>query len=90
LSQKGCFSVFFDLRKKEITTDMTASSIGNLVGNKITLKKDEHVYLVSWVGTTKNELRSIGSVNGELPESIGDFETALLYKVLWTDKGNKE
>ncbi|GEN83233.1 hypothetical protein SLU01_15450 [Sporosarcina luteola] len=68
------------------TTTMTASSIGNLIGTKITLKKNEPVYLVAWVGTTKNSLRSIGSVNGELPEGIIDFETALLYKIVLTNK----
>ena len=68
------------------TTTMTASSIGNLVGAKITLKKNEPVYLVAWIGTTKNSLRTVGSVNGELPEGLGEVETALLYKVVLTNK----
>jgi hypothetical protein len=69
--------------------DMTASSFGKLVGKKITMKKNEPVYLVVWAGTTTNSLRTIGSENGELPENIGEYETALLYKVVLTDKGNR-
>ncbi|MFC5602510.1 hypothetical protein [Sporosarcina koreensis] len=66
--------------------DVTAYSFSKLVGEKITLKKNEPVYLAAWVGTTKNSLRSIGSENGELPAGIDEYENALLYKVLWTDK----
>jgi len=65
---------------------MTSSSFSNLVGEKVTLKKNKPVYLVAWLGTTKNELRSVGSENGELPASISETELAFLYRVLWTDK----
>lgn len=72
------------------STNMTAYSFGNLIGDKITMKKNEPVYLAAWAGTTKNELRSIGSINGELPEGIGEYETALLYKVVWTSKDKEQ
>ncbi|MEX3747177.1 MULTISPECIES: hypothetical protein [Lysinibacillus] len=65
---------------------MTSSSFSNLVGEKVTLKKNKPVYLAAWLGTTKNELRSVGSENGELPASISETELAFLYRVLWTDK----
>ncbi|MGE7925789.1 hypothetical protein ACQKND_21740 [Viridibacillus arvi] len=67
---------------------MTSSSFSNLVGEKVTLKKNKPIYLAVWLGTTKNELRSVGSENGELPASIAETELAFLYRVLWTYKEN--
>ncbi|MEK5332669.1 hypothetical protein [Lysinibacillus sp. FSL W8-0992] len=52
--------------------------------------KNKPVYLVAWLGTTKNELRTVGSKNGELPAGLEEAELAFLYKVLWTDKGTNE
>ena len=66
--------------------NMTSSSFSNLVGEKVTLKKNKPVYLSAWLGTTKNELRSVGSENGELPAGIEEAELAFLYRVVWTDK----
>ncbi|WP_107927027.1 hypothetical protein [Lysinibacillus parviboronicapiens] len=68
------------------SNNMTSSSFSNLVGEKVTLKKNKPVYLAAWLGTTKNELRSVGSENGELPAGIEEAELAFLYRVLWTDK----
>lgn len=68
------------------SNNMTSSSFSNLVGEKVTLKKNKPVYLAAWLGTTKNELRSVGSENGELPDGIEEAELAFLYRVLWTDK----
>ena len=66
--------------------NMTSFSFGNLVGTKVALKKNKPVYLAAWQGTTNNELRSVGSENGELPADIEETELAFLFKVLWTDK----
>ncbi|WP_249312905.1 hypothetical protein [Lederbergia citrea] len=68
------------------SNNMTSSSFSNLVGEKVTLKKNEPVYLAAWLGTTKNGLCSVGSENGELPVGIEEAELAFLYRVLWTDK----
>lgn len=68
------------------SNNMTFSSFGNLIGEKVTLKKNKPVYLAAWLGTTKNGIRSIGSENGELPVGIEEVELAFLYRVLWTDK----
>lgn len=65
---------------------MTSSSFGNLISEKITLQKNKPVYLVEWIGTTKDELRSVSSEEGELPAGIEEAELAFLYKVVWTDK----
>lgn len=75
----------FGLATTSYPNDVTAYSFRKLVGEKITLKKNEPVYLAAWVGTTKNSLRSIGSEHGELPAGIDEYEKALIYKVLWTD-----
>jgi hypothetical protein len=66
--------------------NMTSSTFGKLVEDKVTLEKNKPVYLAAWSGTTKNGLRSIGGQNGELPEGIDDAEVSILYKVLWTDE----
>lgn len=71
------------------SNNMTSSSFSKLIGEKVTLEKNKPVYLAAWQGTTKNELRSAGGENGELPLGIEDTELAFLYKVLWTDKENK-
>lgn len=65
--------------------NMTGFAFGKLIGEKITLEKDKPIYLAGWLGTTKNELRSVGVDNGVLPEEVKDYELAFLYKVLWTD-----
>lgn len=65
------------------SNNMTSSSFSKLVGEKVTLEKNKPVYLAAWVGTTKNELSSVGSENGELPAGIEEAEVALLYRVLW-------
>ncbi|MGE7843777.1 hypothetical protein ACQKNX_23720 [Lysinibacillus sp. NPDC093712] len=72
------------------SSSMTSSSFSNLISENITLTKNKPVYLVAWLGTTKNELRTVGSKNGELPAGIEEAELAFLYKVLWTDKGTNE
>ena len=71
------------------SNNMTFSSFSKLVGEKVTLEKNKPVYLIAWVGTTKNELRSVGSENGELPSGIEEAEIALLYRVIWTDNEKK-
>ena len=68
------------------SSQMTSSSFGNLISEKITLQKNKPVYLVEWIGTTKDELRSVSSEEGELPAGIEEAELAFLYKVVWTDK----
>jgi hypothetical protein len=70
------------------SNNMTSSSFSKLVGEKVTLEKNKPVYLAAWVGTTKSELSSVGSENGELPAGIEKFEVALLYRVLWTNHVN--
>ncbi|MCM3569412.1 hypothetical protein [Neobacillus mesonae] len=76
-----------------VTTDysnhMTMSTFSRLIDKKVSLEKNKPVYLAAWAGTTQNTLRSVESENGELPAGIEDAETALLYKVLWTDKEMK-
>ncbi|MBS4207378.1 hypothetical protein [Bacillus sp. FJAT-50079] len=64
---------------------MTVSSFNKLIGEKVTLEKNKPVYLAAWLGTTKNELRSVGNENGELPMGMEETELAFLYKVVWTD-----
>ena len=71
------------------SNNMTMSSFSKLIGEKVTLQKNKPAYLVAWLGTNKNTLRSVKSENGELPTGIEEAETALLYKVLWTDKDKK-
>ena len=79
----------FGLATTNYSNNMTSFSFNKLVGKKVTLEKNKPVYLVAWVGTTKNELRSVGSENGELPTSIEESEVALLYRVLWTNNVKK-
>lgn len=71
------------------SNNMTASSFGKLVGEKVTLEKNKPIYLAAWVGTAKNKLRSVGSENGELPAGIEEAESALLYRILWTNNVKK-
>ena len=71
------------------SNNMTSSSFGKLVDEKVTLEKNKPVYLVAWLGTTKYELSSGGGGNGELPLGIEETELTFLYKVLWTDKEKK-
>lgn len=68
------------------SNNMTSSSFSNLIGEKVTIKKNKPGYLAAWIGTTKDELRSVGSENGELPAGIEEAELAFLYRVIWTDK----
>ncbi|MFJ5766819.1 hypothetical protein ACIP9C_15825 [Lysinibacillus sp. NPDC093210] len=74
------------IASKTYSSGMTSSSFSNLISENVTLTKNKPVYLVAWLGTTKNELRSVRSKNGELPAGIEEAELAFLYKVLWTDK----
>ncbi|GKV57472.1 hypothetical protein NCCP2222_34190 [Sporosarcina sp. NCCP-2222] len=63
-----------------------ARSFGNLVGTDSNLLKDKPTYLAAWVGTKGSMLRSLGpSDNGGLPEELEAYDTAFLYKVVWTD-----
>ena len=52
------------------SNNMTSSSFSKLVGEKVTLEKNKPIYLVAWLGTTKNELSSGGGENGELPRVL--------------------
>ena len=74
------------LASTSYASNMTGYAFTKLIGEKITLEKDKPIYLAAWLGTTKNELRSVGEDNGQIPEAIEDYELAFLYKVLWTDK----
>ncbi|PYF06239.1 hypothetical protein [Ureibacillus chungkukjangi] len=65
---------------------MTVSTFSKLIEGEITLEKNKPIYLAAWLGTTKNELRSGGGGDGELPAGIEEAELAFIYKVLWTDK----
>jgi len=80
----------FGLAKTTYPNGMTAFSFSNLISEQITLSKNKPVYLVAWLGTTKNELRTVGSEKGELPAGMEEYELVFLYKVLWTDKGVNE
>lgn len=71
------------------SNNMTTSSFSKLIDGKMTLEKNKPIYLTAWLGTTKNELRSGGGGDGELPPGIEEAELAFLYKVLWTDKEKK-
>lgn len=71
------------------SNNMTSSSFSKLIDEKMTLEKNKPIYLVAWLGTTKNGLSSGGRENGELPRGIKDSELAFVYKVLWTDKEKK-
>ena len=68
------------------TNNMTGFAFTKLIGEEITLEKDKPKYLAGWFGTNTNRLRTIGGVNGELPEEVEEYELVYLYKVLWTDK----
>jgi hypothetical protein len=72
-----------------LKNNMTISSISLLVDKKVTLEKNKPVYLVAWLGTTKNGLSPVEGENGELPKGIDEVETAILYKVLWMDREKK-
>lgn len=69
--------------------NMTSSSFSKLIDEKMILEKNKPIYLVAWLGTTKNGLRSVGGENGDQPSGIEESELAFLYKVLWTDKEKK-
>lgn len=71
------------------SNNKTMSSFVKLVGKKVILEKNKPVYLAMWVGTTKNELSTFGGEKGELPANIEEVETALLYRVIWTDSEKK-
>lgn len=68
------------------SNNMTSSSFGKLVGEKVTLEKNKPVYLAAWLGTTKNKISFGGGNNGELPSGSKEAELTFLYKVIWTDK----
>lgn len=70
-------------------TNMTTSSFSKLINGKVTLQKNKPMYLVAWLGTTKNGLSSGGAENGELPPGIEETELAFIYKVVWTGKEKK-
>lgn len=66
---------------------MSTSSTGALINEKITLEVNKPIYLSGWVGTNANSLRSIGNeVNGEFPVGLEEAEKALLFKVILTDE----
>lgn len=65
---------------------MTGHTFTTLVGNKITLEKNQPIYLAAWLGTKTNKMRSIGEEKGKLPAAIKEYEVALIYKVIWMDK----
>lgn len=67
-------------------TGMTASAYGALIDNKITLEKEQPIYLAAWAGTTKDSVPTLHGENGQLPENLASFEKALLLKVVWTDE----
>ncbi|MGE7602605.1 hypothetical protein ACQKL5_08850 [Peribacillus sp. NPDC097675] len=79
----------FGVATTNYTNNMTSFSFNKLIGEKVTLEKNKPVYLVGWVGTTKNELRSVESENGELPVGIKEAENALIYRVLLTNNVKK-
>ncbi|MDS9471557.1 hypothetical protein [Sporosarcina pasteurii] len=65
-------------------TGMTASVYGALIDNKVTLEKEQPLYLAGWAGTTKDVIPTLRGENGQLPENLASYERALLLKVLWT------
>ena len=67
-------------------TGMTASAYGALIDNKVTLVKEQPLYLAGWAGTTKDSVPILQGENGQLPENLAGFEKALLLKVIWTDE----
>jgi hypothetical protein len=77
------------LASASYSNNLTISSFSLLVDKKVTLEKNKAFYLAAWQGTTKNSLSPIESENGELPKGIDEIETAILYKVLWTDHEKK-
>lgn len=85
-SLKMLFGIPAGLSSMSYENNMTGVAFVKLIGEKITLEKDKPKYLAGWFGTTKNELRTVGEAQGELPEAIEDYELVYLYKVLWTDK----
>ncbi|MFK2826230.1 hypothetical protein QYG89_11195 [Bacillus sp. B190/17] len=70
----------------EYQHNMSMRSFSTITHQKITLTKNQPVYLAAWSATTKNSLRSLNSENGELPEGLEDNEITILYKVEWTEK----
>lgn len=73
------------------SSSMTSSSLSNLISENVKLTKNKPVYLAAWLGTTKNELLTVESENGEFPTGgLEEAELAFLYKVLWTDKAMNE
>ncbi|KMY52704.1 hypothetical protein AC623_00825 [Bacillus sp. FJAT-27231] len=74
----------------EFEYKMWTWSFSSLVHEKITLKKDKHVYLTGWASTTNNSMMSLNSEHGELPQGLKETEIALLYKVEWTKAQKKD
>lgn len=66
--------------------EIQGHSFITLIGNKITLKKNEPAYLAAWIGTTTGSLRTVSGEGGKLPEGLEEAEFALLYKVVLTDQ----
>ena len=67
-------------------TEMTASTYGALIDNKVALVKEQPLYLSGWAGTEKDVLSSLRVENSQLPENLASYEEVLLLKVIWTDK----
>lgn len=65
--------------------DVNGHSFSALIDEKITLQKNEPVYLAAWIGTTDGSLRSISGEIGQLPEGLEEADFALLYKVILTE-----
>lgn len=67
-------------------TKMMASTYGALINNKVTLEKEQSLYIAGWAGTTKDVVPILQGENGQMPENLASYEKALLLKVLWTDE----
>ena len=85
-SLKMLFGIPAGLSSTTYTNNMTGYAFTKLIGEEITLEKDKPSYIAGWFGTATNSLRTIGEINGKLPEGLEDYELVYLYKVLWTDK----
>lgn len=70
--------------------EVSGSTYGKLLGEKITLKKDQPVYLAGWKGTNNHTVTGFHADNGQFPEDALDSELAILYKVTLTDRDDVE
>ncbi|MDZ5474195.1 hypothetical protein SM124_21095 [Bacillus sp. 31A1R] len=62
--------------------EMTAWGLSSMIDNKVTLVKDEPLYLAAWVGTTKETFQS---GYDDIQSMIKNNELTIVYKITLVD-----